>query len=104
MKSVKKDIEPIGIVKEEPKYLNRVHPKRVLEMIHYLQESGYRLEVWKRVDRPYWKIISNTWTWTCRSHIEAYNYLFPFVAEQRKKDYSNYLKERAERYRREIET
>lgn len=102
MKRIKTELEPVGILEEEPEYINRVHPKRILEMIKYLNESGYKIEAWKRVDKPHWKIVSKTWSWTCRSHLEAYNYLFPFVAEQRKKDYSDYMQERAERYRREM--
>ena len=86
---MEKELKPTNYFTEEP---DRVSSKKILDMIQYLKRRGYKIEVWKRVDKAWWKIYSNHWTWYCRSHHEAFNHLYPFYQEEKQKEYQEYIK------------
>ena len=98
-----KVIEPIAFYEELDKQPARASYKRVIEMLTYLKECGYIITAWKRFDKPWWQLRANQWYWECRSHKEAYNHLYPFYYQEKQKAYTEWMKQRNERYLKELE-
>ena len=80
----------------------RISEVRVREMITFLHSKGFRIDAWKRVSFPHWTIQSNQFYWNCKSHIEAFNHIYPYYYEYKQKAYAEYMKKKAEKLRKEL--
>jgi|SRR5690554_471615 len=99
-----REVKPSKFLEIEPEHTTRASKKKIYDMFEYLKRRGYKLSLFKRLDKPHWKIYSNSWTWHARSNIECYNYLIPFVMEEKQKEYQEYIQKRNERERKRYES